>query len=67
MRIRVANCYTYVVTADASDITIGAVLSQDQGSGDQPITLKSCKLILAKLNYPIYKKELLAIVYALQV
>jgi hypothetical protein len=57
----------YVVTADASDITIGAVLSQDQGHGDQPIAFKSCKLTLAELNYPIHKKELLAIIHALQV
>ena len=57
----------YVVTADASDITIGAVLSQDQGSGDQPIAFESRKLTPAELNYPIHEKELLAIVHALQV
>jgi len=57
----------YVVTADASDITIGAVLSQDQGSGDQPIAFESRKLTPAELNYPIYEKELLAIMHALQV
>ena len=55
----------YIMTANASDITIEAVLSQDQGSGDQPIAFESRKLTPAELNYPIHKKEFLVIVHAL--
>ena len=56
----------FSVTSDASDFAIGAVLSQDQGKGDQPIAYESRKLSPAELNYPIHEKELLAIVHALK-
>ena len=55
----------FIVTTDASDTAIGAVLSQDQGKGDQPIAFESRKLSPAELNYPIHEKELKAIVHAL--
>ena len=57
----------YTVTTDASDIAIGAVLSQDQGKGDQPIAFESRKLSPAEKNYPVYEKELLAIIHVLKV
>ena len=55
----------FTITSDASDFAIGAVLSQDQGKGDQPIAFKSRKMSPAELNYPVHKKELLAIVHAI--
>jgi hypothetical protein len=56
----------FTVTTDASDTTIGAVLSQDVGNGDQPVAFESRKLNTAELNYPVYEKELLAIVHAIK-
>src|SRR5260363_101362 len=46
---------------------ISVVLSQNQGVGEQPIAFESRKLTLAELNYPILKKELLAIIHALKI
>ena len=56
----------FTVTTDASDFAVGAVLSQDQGQGDQPVAFESRKLSPAELNYPVHEKELLAIVHALR-
>ena len=56
----------FTVTTDASDLAIGAVLSQDQGKGDQPIAYESRKLSPAEQNYPVHEKELLAIVHAIK-
>jgi len=56
-----------VVTTDASDLAVGAVLSQNQGKGDQPIAFESRKISPAERNYATYEKELLAIIHALKV
>jgi len=56
----------FTVTTDASDFAVGAILSQDQGQGDQPVTFESRKLSPGELNYPVHEKELLAIVHALR-
>ena len=56
----------FTVTTDASDFTVGAVLSQDQGQGDQLVAFESRKLSPAELNYPVHEKELLAIVHTLR-
>ena len=56
----------FTITTDASDYAIGAVLSQDFRKGDQPIAYKSRKMTAAELNYPIHKKELLAIIHAIR-
>ena len=58
---------TFTVTTDASDFALDAVLSQDQGCGEQPIAYESRKLSAAELNYPTHEKELLAIVHAIKV
>ncbi|CAJ0647916.1 3416_t:CDS:1, partial [Entrophospora sp. SA101] len=50
----------------ASDIAIGAALSQNQGKGEQPIAYESRKLSPAEQNYPVHEKELLAIVHAIK-
>ena len=57
----------FVVTTDASDFAVGAVLSQDQGNGLQPVAFESRKMKPAELNYAAHEKELLAIVHALKV
>mgnify|MGYP006280086663 CR=1 FL=1 len=55
------------LNVDASDFALGAVLSQDQGKGLQPIAYESRKLNPAERNYPIHDREMLAIVHALRV
>ena len=57
----------FVVTTDASDFAIGAVLSQDHEKGNQPIAYESRKMSPAKLNYPVHEKELLAIVHVITI
>ena len=52
----------YTVTTDASDLAIGAVLSQN----GRPLAYYSRKMNSAELNYPIHEKEELAIVNALR-
>jgi hypothetical protein len=56
----------YVVTCDASDVGIGAVLEQEDVDGLHPIAFASRKLNSAEKNYPVHERELLAIVYALK-
>ncbi|MBW0528964.1 hypothetical protein O181_068679, partial [Austropuccinia psidii MF-1] len=51
---------------DASDYSLGAVLSQVSDSGKHPISFDSRNLIPAKLNYNIHDKELLGIIWALK-
>ncbi|MBW0503442.1 hypothetical protein O181_043157 [Austropuccinia psidii MF-1] len=52
-----------IVETDASDYALGAVLSQVNDSGKNPIAFYSCKLLPAELNYEIHDKELLGIVW----
>jgi len=56
----------FVVTTDASDFAIGAVLTQDQGKGEQPVAYESRKLSSAERNYAVHEKELLAIIHAIR-
>ncbi|MBW0555971.1 hypothetical protein O181_095686, partial [Austropuccinia psidii MF-1] len=51
---------------DASDYALGAVLSQVDDSGKNPIAFDSQKLLPAELKYEIDDKELLGIVWALK-
>ncbi|MBW0513734.1 hypothetical protein O181_053449, partial [Austropuccinia psidii MF-1] len=55
-----------IVETDASDYALGAVLSQVNDSGKNRIAFDCCKLSPAELNYEIYDKELLGIVWALK-
>ncbi|MBW0517522.1 hypothetical protein O181_057237 [Austropuccinia psidii MF-1] len=55
-----------IVKTDASDYALGAVLSQVNHTGKHPIAFDSCKLLPAELNYEIYDKELLGIVWYLK-
>lgn len=54
----------FVVTSDASNIAIGAVLSQGKIGSDLPISYASRTLNKAEKNYNTTEKELLAIVWA---
>ncbi|MBW0489330.1 hypothetical protein O181_029045 [Austropuccinia psidii MF-1] len=51
---------------DSSYYALGAVLSQVNDSGKQPIAFDSRKLLPAELNYEIHDKEPLGIVWALK-
>jgi transposase InsO family protein len=55
----------FTVTTDASDFAVGAVLSQDQGQGPQPVAFTSRKMNPAERNYAAHEKETLAIMHAL--
>ena len=53
------------IEADASDFGLGCVLSEPNPGGElHSIAFYSRKFNPAELNYPIYDKELLAIVAA---
>jgi len=55
------------VTCDASDWRMGAMLSiGPTPQTAQPVAFNSMQLREAQLNYPVHKKELLAIVHALK-
>ena len=53
------------IEADASDFALGCILSQTSPAGElHPVCFYSRKFTPAELNYPIYDKELLAVVEA---
>ena len=56
----------YIVTTDASDYAMGAVLSQVWDDGEHPIAFESRKMNSAEQNYPTHERELLAIIHALR-
>ena len=47
----------FVVTTDASDAAVGAILEQDFGNGLQPVTFASRKLNGAEMRYSAYERE----------
>ena len=55
----------FIVTTDASDFAIGAMLSQlDEAGNERPIAFESRKLHPNECNYHTTEKEMLAIYYA---
>lgn len=56
----------FVLTTDASNVAIGAVLSQGQIGSDKPIAYASRTLNDAETRYSTIEKELLAIVWAVK-
>lgn len=54
----------FLLTTDASNVAIGAVLSQGTIGSDKPIAYASRTLNSSELNYSTIEKELLAIVWA---
>jgi len=56
-----------MIETDASDFAIGAILSQKFEDGKiHPVSFISRKLSSAEMNYDVYDKEMLAIVFALE-
>ena len=55
----------FVVTTNASDVAVGAIMEQDFGSGLQPIAFASRELNSTKIRYSAYERELLGIVWAI--
>ena len=55
----------FVVTTDASDVAVGAILEHNFGSGLQPIVFTSRKLNATEICYSAYEREILGIVWAL--
>ena len=55
----------FVVTTDASLVSVGAILEQDFGMGLQPVAYESRKLNPAETRYSAYERELLGIVWAI--
>jgi hypothetical protein len=56
----------FEVTTDASDFAVGAVLTQDQGKGPQPVAFISRKMNPHERNYAAHEKETLAVMHALK-
>ena len=56
----------FIVTSDASDLAIGAVLSQGEVGKDRPICYVSRSLNSAETKYATIEKELLGIIYAVE-
>lgn len=54
----------FILTTDASNFAIGAVLSQGVIGADKPISFASRTLNTSEINYSTIEKELLAIVWA---
>ena len=52
----------FVVTTDASLVSVGAILEQDSGQGLQPVAFESRKLNPSETRYSAYERELLRIV-----
>ena len=58
----------YILQTDASELGLGAVLSQLEESGEEhPVAFASRKLLPRERNYSVIEKECLAIVWSLQV
>ena len=55
-----------ILETDASDLAIGACLTQEHDEKGHPIAYYSRKITQAEQNYDIHNKELLAIVASVQ-
>ena len=53
----------FIVTTDASEVSVGAILQQNFGKGLQPICYDSRKLKPAECRYSAYERELLGIIW----
>jgi transposase InsO family protein len=56
----------FVITTDASQVALGAVLSQEKGGEDKPVAFASRKLTDPETRYSAIERELLGIVWAIE-
>ena len=56
----------FIITTDASDFAVGAILSQGEIGKDLPIAYASRTMSKAEINYTTTEKELLAIIFAVK-
>ena len=55
-----------ILHTDASDVGVGATLSQKDEGGLRLVACRSRKLSSAEKNYPVHEKEMLALVDTLE-
>ena len=55
----------YSLYTDASDYSIGGILTQDISEGENTICYVSHQLTSSRLHYPVIEKECFAIIYCL--
>ena len=55
----------FVLTTDANNAAVGAILEQDLAHGLRPVAYASCKLNNVESRYSAYECELLGIVWVI--
>ena len=55
-----------ILTTDACDYALGAVLTQKHDHGERPVAFISCALNATERNYSMWEKELFAIVWSIK-
>ena len=55
----------FIVTTDASNFAVGAVLSQVWDDGEHLVAYESRKMNATEVNYATNERELLAVIHAL--
>ena len=56
----------FIMTTDANDFAVGAVLSQVWDDGEHPVAYESRKMNVVELNYATHERELLAVIHSLR-